>query len=162
LWQAADFADQVASGVLTAEFAAEVERLRAQHADAVREKSAAESKSQRLTKRLAAMEAERGDLRCQLVEERREANKAIADAQAAQADAKLARVESSLVGQCVEDLKARLNSLRNRVDKVEASTRMEVERTHAQFMDAYREPGARTDGFEAPGQEVGLCFLEWL
>jgi hypothetical protein len=59
----ADFADRVASGALTAEFAAEVERLRAQHADVVREKSAAESKNRRLTERLAAMEAEKGDLR---------------------------------------------------------------------------------------------------
>jgi chromosome segregation ATPase len=112
-----------------------------QHADAVREKSAAESKSQRLTEKLAAMEAEKGELRCQLVEERREANKAIADAHAAQADAKLARAEGSLACQCTEDLEARLNSLRNRVYKAEASTRTEVTRTHAQFVDAYRELG---------------------
>jgi membrane protein involved in colicin uptake len=83
LCQAADFTDHVASGALTAEFAAEVERLRVQHEDAVREKSAAESKSRRLTEKLASMEAEKGELRRQLVEERREANKAIADAQAA-------------------------------------------------------------------------------
>jgi hypothetical protein len=48
--------------------------------DAVQEKSAAESKSRRLTEKLAAMEAEKGELRHQLVEERREANKAIVDA----------------------------------------------------------------------------------
>jgi hypothetical protein len=83
LCQAADFADHVASGALTADFAAEVESLRVQHADAVREKSAAESRSRRLSEKVAAMEAERADLRRQLVEERREANKAIADAQAA-------------------------------------------------------------------------------
>jgi hypothetical protein len=59
-WQAADFADHVVSGALTVEFAAEVERLRAQHADAVREKSAVESKNRRLTKKVAAIEAERG------------------------------------------------------------------------------------------------------
>jgi hypothetical protein len=94
--QAADFANHVASGALTVEFAAEVECLRVQHADAVREKSAAESKNRRLTERLAAIEAEKGDLRRQLAEERRDMNKAIADAQAAQADAKLARVEASL------------------------------------------------------------------
>jgi hypothetical protein len=162
LCQAADFTDRVASGVLMAEFAAEVERLRAQHADAVREKSAAESKSRRLAEKLAAVEAERGDLRRQLVEERREANKAIAEAQAAQAEAKVARAENSLACQRAEDLEARLNSLRNRVDKAEASTRMEVGRTHAQFVDAYRDLDARTADFEAPGQEVGLRFLEWL
>jgi hypothetical protein len=73
----------MASGVLTADVAAEVESLRAQPADVVREKSAAESKNRRLTEKVAAMEAEKRDLRRQLVEERREANKAIANAQAA-------------------------------------------------------------------------------
>jgi hypothetical protein len=29
-------------------------------------------------------------------------------------------------------------------------------------VDAYRELGARTVPFEAPGHEVGLCFLRWL
>jgi hypothetical protein len=66
MWQAADFADHVASGALTAEFAAEVESLRVQHADVVREKSAAESKSRRLSEKVATMEAEKADLRRQL------------------------------------------------------------------------------------------------
>jgi hypothetical protein len=96
LWQAVAFADHVALGALTLEFATEIERLRAQHTDVVREKSAAENKSRRLTERLAAAEAEKGDLRRQLAEERRDANKAYADAQAAQAEAKLARAEASL------------------------------------------------------------------
>jgi hypothetical protein len=98
------------------------------------------------------MEAEKADLRCQLVEERREVNKAIVDAQAAQAEAKVARAEGSIARQRAEELEARLNALRNCVDKAEASTRAEVERTHAQFVDAYRELGARTAAFEAPGQ----------
>jgi hypothetical protein len=80
LWQADDFADHVASGALTAEFAAEVERLRAQHTEAIWEKSAAENKSRRLAERLAVVEAEKGNLRRQLVEERRDANRVIADA----------------------------------------------------------------------------------
>jgi hypothetical protein len=108
------------------------------------------------------MEAERTDLRRQLAEERREANKAIADAQAAQTEAKVVRAEGSLARQRTEELEARLNALRNRVDKAEASTRAEVERTHAQFADAYRELGARIAAFEVPGQEAGLHFLEWL
>jgi hypothetical protein len=62
--QAADFANLVASGALTANVAAEVKRLRAQHADAVREKSAAESKNRRLSEKVVAMEAEKTDLRC--------------------------------------------------------------------------------------------------
>jgi predicted nucleic acid-binding Zn-ribbon protein len=70
----------VASSALTADVSAEVERLRAQHADAVREKSAAESKIRRLADKVAALQGERTDLRRQLVEERREANQAIAEA----------------------------------------------------------------------------------
>jgi hypothetical protein len=81
--QAADFVDRVASGVLTADVAAKVERLRAQHADTVREKSAAESKNRRLAEKVAALEAEKTDLWRQLVEERKEANQAIAETQAA-------------------------------------------------------------------------------
>jgi hypothetical protein len=97
-WQAAACADPVASGALTSELAAErqrlegrIERLRAQHTDAVRDKSAAENKSHRLTDRLAVAEAEKEDLRRQLAEERRDANRACAEAQAAPAEAKLAR-----------------------------------------------------------------------
>jgi hypothetical protein len=40
LWQAAAFADHVASGALTSKFVAEIERLQAQHTDAIQEKSA--------------------------------------------------------------------------------------------------------------------------
>ena len=57
--QAADFADRVAWGVLTADIAAEVENLRAQHADAVRDRSAAESKNRRLAEKVAALEAKK-------------------------------------------------------------------------------------------------------
>jgi regulator of replication initiation timing len=97
----------VASGALTADVSAEVERLRAQHADAVRKKSAVESKSRKLTEKVAALEAERTDLRHRLVEERREANQAIVEAQAAQAAAKLARAEGSLASQRAEEWEER-------------------------------------------------------
>jgi hypothetical protein len=93
--QAADFADRVASGVLTADVAAKVESS-GEHADAVWEMSAAESKNRRLAEKVAAMEAEKTDLWRQLAEERREANQAIAEAQAARAEAKVARAEGSL------------------------------------------------------------------
>jgi chromosome segregation ATPase len=86
----------VASGAFTAVVSAEVERLWAQHADAVREKSAADSKCRKLTEKVAALEGERTDLRRQLAEERREANQALAKAQSAQAETNLARVEGSL------------------------------------------------------------------
>jgi hypothetical protein len=155
----ADFADRVASGALTADVSAEVERLRAQHADAVREKSAVESKNRRLAEKVAALEAEKTDLHRQLVEERREANQAIAEAQA---EAKLARAEGSLASQRAEEWEVRFNALRSRVDKAEASTRSEVERTRAQLVDSYHELGARTADFEVPDREAGLRFLEWL
>jgi hypothetical protein len=75
------------------------------------------------------------------MEERRDANKAITDAQAAQADAKLAQVEASLARQCTEELEAQLDGLRSHMDKAETSTRAEVERTHAQLVDAYQVNG---------------------
>jgi hypothetical protein len=126
------------------------------------EKSAAESKNRRLSEKVAAMEDDKMDLRRQLVEERREANKTITDAQAAQAEAKVARAEGSLARQRAEELEARFNALLSRVDKAESSTRAEVARTHAQFVDAYRELCARTADFKVLGQEAGLRFLEWL
>jgi hypothetical protein len=78
------------------------------------------------------------------------------------AEAKVARAEGSLASQRAEELEARFNALRSRVDKVEASTRSEVERTHVQFVDAYHKLGAWTADFEVPDQEAGLRFLEWL
>jgi hypothetical protein len=59
-------------------------------------------------------------------------------------------------------METRLGGLCERLDKMEASTCVEVERTHMQLVDAYRELGARTAPFEAPDQEVGLRFLGWL
>jgi hypothetical protein len=74
----------------------------------------------------------------------------------------VARAEGSLAHQRADELEARFNAMRVRVDKAESSTRTKVERTHAQFVDAYRELGARTADFEVPGQEACLRFLEWL
>ena len=102
--QVADFADRTASGALTTVVSAEVERLRTQHADAVREKSASDSKCRKLTDKVAALEKEKADLRRQLAAERREANEAIAKEQAAQAEAKLARAEGNLAKELAEHL----------------------------------------------------------
>jgi hypothetical protein len=102
--QATDFADRVASGALTAVVSAEVERLRTQHADAVREKSAADSKCRKLADKVAALEGEKTDLQRQLAGERREANEALAKAQAAQAEANLARAEGNLARERAEQL----------------------------------------------------------
>jgi chromosome segregation ATPase len=86
-WQATAFADHVSSGALTSEFATErqrlegrIERLRAQHTDAVWDKSAAENKSRRLTERLADAEAKKEELRHELAAERKDANRACTEA----------------------------------------------------------------------------------
>jgi hypothetical protein len=108
---------------------------------------------------VAALEGERTDLRRQLVEERREANQAIAKAQA---EAKLARVEGSLASQRAEEWEVRFNALQARMERAEASTCLEVEQTRKQLVDSYHELGAWTADFEVPDREAGLCFLEWL
>jgi hypothetical protein len=152
----------VASGALTAVVSAEVERLRAQHADAAREKSAANSKCRKLAEKVGALEGERTELRRQLAEERREANQALAKAQSAQVEANLARVEGSLARQRTEEWEEQFNALQARVERAETSTRSEVERTRKQLMDSYHELGARTADFEVPDRESGLRCLEWL
>jgi chromosome segregation ATPase len=119
----------VASGALTAVVSAEVERLRAQHVEAVREKSAADSKCRKLAEKVAVLEGERTELRRQLAEERREANQALAKAQSAQAEANVARVEGRLARQRAEEWEERFNALQARVERVEASTRSEAKRT---------------------------------
>jgi hypothetical protein len=160
--QAADFAGRVASGALTAVVSAEVERLRTQHADAVREKSATDSKCRKLADKVATLEGEKTDLRRQLVEERREANEALAKAQATLAEANLARAEGSLARERAAQLEERLNTLQGRVERTEAATRKEAERTRKQLMDSYHELGARIGDFEVPDREPGLRCLEWV
>jgi hypothetical protein len=141
---------------------AEVERLRTQHADAVREKSAADSKCRKLADKVAVLEGEKADLRRQLAAERDEANEALAKAQAAQAEANLARAEGSLARQRAGQLEERLSALQSRVERAEASARTEAERTRKQLMDSYRELGARTAEFEVSDREPGLRCLEWV
>jgi hypothetical protein len=56
----------------------------------------------------------------------------------------------------------RFNALHGRMERAEASTRSEVERTRTQLVDSYRELGVWTADFEVPDREAGLRFLEWL
>jgi multidrug efflux pump subunit AcrA (membrane-fusion protein) len=158
----ADFANRTASGALTTVVSVEVERLRTQHADVVREKSAADSKCRKLADKVATLEGEKTDLRRQLAGERRETNEALAKAQAAQAEANLARAEGNLARERAEQLQERLIALESRVERAEAATRVEAERTRKQLMDSYHELGARTGDFEVPDRESGLRCLEWV
>jgi hypothetical protein len=155
------------SGALTSEFAAErrrlegrIERLRAQHTEAVQDKSAAENKTRKLKEKLTTAEAEKEDLGRQLAAEKEDANRACAEAQGARAEAKLARAEANLANQRAAE--ADHSSMRGCLDRAEASTRTEVDRAHALLVDAYRQLGARTAPFDASGKEVGLRFLGWL
>ena len=154
--QVADFTSRTASGALTAALSAEVERLRTQHADAVREKSASDSKCRKLAEKVAALEKEKADLRRQLMEERREANEAIAKEQAAQAEARLARAEGNIAKELAGELQRRLTALESRAEGAEAAMRAEAERTRTQLMTSYRELGVRTSDFEVPEREAGL------
>jgi hypothetical protein len=74
----------------------------------------------------------------------------------------LARAEGSLTSQRAEEWEVRFNALQARMERAEASTRSEVERTRKQLVDSYHEMGARTADFEVPDREAGLRFLEWL
>jgi hypothetical protein len=141
---------------------AEVERLRTQHADAVREKSASDSKCRKLADKVAALEKEKADLRRQLAGERREANEAIAKEQAAQAEARLARAEGNIAKELAGELQGRLTALESRAEGAEAAMRAEADRTRTQLMTAYRELGVRTGDFEVPEREAGLRCLEWV
>jgi chromosome segregation ATPase len=101
--QAVAFVEHVASGALTSEFAAErrrlegrIERIRTQHTEAVRDKSAAENKTRKLKEKLTAVEAEKEDLGRHLAAEKQDANRACVEAQAARAEDKLARAEANL------------------------------------------------------------------
>jgi small-conductance mechanosensitive channel len=160
--QVADFANRTASGALMTAVSAEVERLRTQHADAVREKSATDSKCRKLTDKVAVLEKEKADLRRQLAGERREINEALAREKAAQAEAKLARAEGNIARERAEQLQERLTALKGRMERAEAVSRAEAERTRKQLMDTYRELGAGTGEFEVPDREAGLRFLEWV
>jgi hypothetical protein len=144
----ADFASRTASGALTAAVAAEVERLRTQHADAVREKSVADSKCRKLADKVATLEGEKADLRRQL--------------EAAQAEANLARAEGNLARERAEQLQERLTALESRVERAEAMSRAEAERTRQLLVDTYRGLGAGTGDFEVPDREPGLRCLEWV
>jgi hypothetical protein len=59
-------------------------------------------------------------------------------------------------------LEERLSALQARVERAEASTRSEAERTRKQLVDSYHELGARTADFEVPDREPGLRCLEWI
>jgi hypothetical protein len=74
----------------------------------------------------------------------------------------LAQAEESLASQRAEESEVRFNALHGRMERAEASTRSEVERTSTQLVDSYRELGAWTADFEVPDREAGLRFLEWL
>jgi hypothetical protein len=111
---------------------------------------------------VATLEGEKADLRRQLAGERRETNEALVKAQAAQAEANLARAEGNLARERAEQLQERLTALESRVERAEAMSRAEAERTRQLLVDTYRGLGAGTGDFEVPDREPGLRCLEWV
>jgi hypothetical protein len=61
-----------------------------------------------------------------------------------------------------EQLQERLTALESRVERAEAASRAEAERTRKQLMDTYHELGAWTGDFEVLDREPGLRCLEWV
>jgi hypothetical protein len=158
LCQVTTFAEHIASGALTSEFATKrrrlegrIARLRTQRTKAVRDKSAAENKSCNLLEKLSAAEVEKEDLGCQLVAEKENTKRARAEAQAARdrahAETQAARAEANLALQCAADAESGHRSLRGYLDRTETSTCTGVDRAHKLLVDAYRELGARTTPF---------------
>jgi chromosome segregation ATPase len=140
--QAAAFVERIALGALTSEFSAEsrrlegrIERLRMQHTEAIRDKSAAENRSHNLLEKLTAAEAEKEDLSRRLAAKREDTEKAHTEAQAARAEASLALKHAT-------DVESGLRSLRGYVDRTEASNHAGVDRAHALLVDAYCQLGA--------------------
>jgi chromosome segregation ATPase len=125
----AAFAEHIASGTLTSEFAAErrrlegrIERLRTQHTEVVRDNLATENKSCNLMEKLLAAEAEKEDLGRRLSAKKEDADKACAEVQAARAEVKLACAKASLALQHAVEAESSHRSLRGYLDKAEAST----------------------------------------
>jgi chromosome segregation ATPase len=142
LCQATAFAEHIALGALTSEFAAErrrlegrIKRLRTQHTEVVWDKSVAKNKSRNLMEKLSAAETEKEDLARRLAAKKEDADRACAEAQATRAKAKLTRAEANLALQRVAEAEANHRSLRGYLDKAEVSTRTEVDRARALLVD---------------------------
>jgi hypothetical protein len=72
------------------------------------------------------------------------------------------RTEVELARKRAADKESELKGVRSYCEKMEASTRVGVERAHTLFVEAYRELGAQTAPFDRSREEVGLRFLGWL
>jgi hypothetical protein len=147
------FTEQVASGSLTSQFVSEmkqlegrIERLRTQHTEAIRDKSAAKNKSRNLLEKVIVLEKE--DLSRRLADETKDVANARTEAQDARKHA--------------VDLELGLKNMCSHRERTESFTRVGVERTHTLFVDTYRDLGARTAPFDKSGEEVGTRFLGWL
>jgi chromosome segregation ATPase len=125
-----------------------IERFWMQHTEAIRDKSAAENKSQNLLDKVTALEKENEDLFCELNDEKDAAAEAKTEAESARKHAAELELEVKRMHACRE--------------KTESATRAGVDQAHTLFVDAYRDLGAQTTPFNKSGGEVGTHFLGWL
>jgi hypothetical protein len=132
---------------------------------AVRDKSAAENKSRNLLEKLSAAEKEREDHGRRLAEEREDAEKAHAEAQATRAKAQTVRMEAQAMRAEAEIARKRavdmeLRNICSHCEKTEASTRTDVEWAHTLFVEAYHELGAQTLTSKNRGRRRGYVSLD--
>jgi chromosome segregation ATPase len=128
-----------------------IECLRMQHTEAIRDKSAAENKSQNLLDRVTVFEKEKEDLGRWLNEEKEVAAEAKMKAESARTEAQAARKR-------VAELELKVKSMRAYRKKTESATRAGVDRTHSLFVDPYRDLGAQNAPFDMSGGRCGDPF----
>jgi hypothetical protein len=108
----------------------------------------AENKSRNHLEKLTTLEKEKEDLDRRLTDEKEDAEKARAEAQAAH--------------KRTVELELELKNMCGHRERSDSSTRAGVERTHVLFVDEYRDLGAQTAPLDESGEEVGILFLGWL
>jgi 3-phenylpropionate/cinnamic acid dioxygenase small subunit len=130
------------SRVLTSQLCSErkllegrIESLRTQHTEATRDKSAAVNKSRNLLNKVMVLEMEKEDLSHRLNDDKETTAEA-------KTDAKNARAEAQDTRQCAAGLELEVRNMCAYREKMESATRVEVDRAHTLFVDAYRDLGA--------------------
>ena len=149
--QAAVFANHVASGALvdvaTSQLRPEqkrlegkIQRLRMQHTEAIRDKSAAENKSRDLLDKVTTLEKENEDIGRQLNDEKEVAAEAKMKVESA-------RAEAQATFKCAAELELKVKSMRAYYKKTESATCAGVDQAHTLFVDVYHDLGAQTAPF---------------
>jgi chromosome segregation ATPase len=112
-----------------------IQRLRMQHTEAIRDKSAADNKSWNLLDMVVALEKENEDLGHRLNDEKDATAEAKTETKTAHAEAQAARKHTT-------ELELEVKGMCAYHKRVEAATQVGVDRAHTLFVVAYRDLGA--------------------